>query len=81
MNGYDWKEHVVYCRYETCGDPIPGGSDKPRYNKRQMVLSGITMWGTAEFVCPVCARKRRFKERLFGEGVYEIPKGGDTTAE
>lgn len=61
----------VYCRYDDCTDQVFGPDNKPRPVKRRMQFTGFSAWGVAIYMCPVCNREKRFKERTFGTGYTE----------
>lgn len=67
------KDLEVYCKNETCGDPVPGYGSKPAYTKRRMNFNRMTVWKSdAEFRCPVCGAIRKFRYSVLIGGNYEV---------
>ena len=76
MGGIDLSNLEIYCRNETCGEPLPGLDGVARYNKRRMMFSGkswmFTDGDVHVYMCPVCGSKRHFKKNLIFSGFHEV---------
>lgn len=72
MDENQWRAIEVFCRQNQCSRIVQGVDGKPTGDKRKMFFSGFTFWGAAAFICPVCGRQRRFRERTFGTGIQEV---------
>ncbi len=71
MEKSDWENLEVFCRYDDCSEQVFGPDNKLHPQKRRMQFTGFSAWGAAMFMCPVCGREKRYKERTFGTGFTE----------
>jgi len=74
MNVSDLQKIEVYCKDNTCGDPIPSFDGSVRYTRRRMVFAGwgLSLRKIAVFRCPVCDKKREFAFNIVTDGYHEV---------
>ncbi len=71
MNDEILHRFETYCPNNECGDPIVGIHGEIIYTRRRMNYVGRSFFGSWIFACPVCSRKRKFRESYFGNSICE----------
>lgn len=67
----DITDLKVFCKDETCGDPVAGRNGDIKYTHRQMSYAGKSLLADAVYRCPVCEKKRTFKLNRFSQQITE----------